>query len=145
MSEALRQQFAQESLTVFGGNGREYKLGSILASALYHAGQSLGRHEALQSALIASYSDASADNEGFKQLIERTLNNQVDFNLVSVSWVLIKHVNKADGTGDLSTALCNQLIDRLQIPATELVGPGKPCPPRAQGGTTTCRTLPPFP
>jgi hypothetical protein len=143
MSEALRQQLNQETLTVFGGNGREYKLGSILASSLYHAAQSLGRHEVLQGALVSSYSDISPDNEGFRQLIERTINNQLDFNLVSVSWVIIKHVKKVDP--DLAIAVCNQFIDRLQIPAGELVGPGKPCPPQAQGGTTTCRTLPPFP
>jgi hypothetical protein len=143
MSEALRQQLFTDNLSTWSGNGREYHLGSIIASSLYHAAQGLGRHEVLQGALVASYSDSDASNEGFKQLIERTINNQNDFNLVSASWVIIKHVNKVDP--DLATAVCNQFIDRLQIPATQLVGAGKPCPPEARGGVTTCRTLPPFP
>jgi hypothetical protein len=143
ISEALRQQLATDSLGVWSGNGREYKLGSIIASSLYHAAQGLGRHEVLQGAVVASYSDTAADNEGLKQLIERTFNNQEGFSLLAASWVIIKHVNKVDP--ELATAVCNQFIDRLQIPANQLVGAGRPCPPEARGGVTSCLTLPPFP
>ncbi|HEX8697404.1 MAG TPA: hypothetical protein VF815_01075 [Myxococcaceae bacterium] len=142
MTEALRQQLATDSLTTFSGNGREYALGSIIASSLYHAGQSLGRHEILQGAIVASYSDKS-DTEGFKELIARTINNQNDFTLVAATSVIINHVYKVDP--ELATAVCNQFIDRLQIPANRLVGVGGPCPPDARGGVTTCRTLPPSP
>jgi len=143
MSETLRLQLYTDNVSTFSGNGREYALGSIIASSLYHAAQSLGRHEVLQGAIVASYSDTAADSEGLRQLIERLGTNQDGFNLVSTSWVIVKHVNKVDP--ELATAVCNQFIDRLQIPANLMVGVGRPCPPEARGGVTTCRTLPPFP
>jgi hypothetical protein len=92
----------------------------------------------LQRAIISAYSDETANNLGLKQLISLVGNNQGDFNLTSVSAVLINHVTDRD----LKTALCNELIDHLQIPAANLVGPGLPCPAAAQGGNT-CTRLPP--
>jgi hypothetical protein len=143
MDETLRERLYLDNVNTFSSKEREYQLGSIIASSLYHAAQSLGRHEVLQGALVASYSDPSADNPGLRQLIERTINNQSDFNLVTVSWVIVNHVKKVDPV--LATAVCNQFIDRLQIPVGFLKGPGRPCPPESQAGTTTCRTLAPLP
>ena len=148
MTEMLRNQFYSEGLNTFGGNGREYVLGSIIATALYRAGQQLGRHEVLQGAIVASYSQ-QADNLGgyqnLRELLEDALTKQEPdiFNMVSATSVIIKHVNRVDP--DLAVAVCNEFIDRLQIPSVYLVGPGRPCPSSAQGGTTTCRTLPPLP
>lgn len=148
MTESLRNQFYSEGLNAFGGNGREYVLGSIIATALYRAGQQMGRHEVLQGAVIASYSqqaDTLGGYQNMRELIEDaiTKNTPDIFNLVSATSVIIKHVNRVDP--DLAVAVCNEFIDRLQIPANFLVGPGRPCPSSAQGGTTTCRTLPPLP
>jgi hypothetical protein len=133
----LREQLNSSGLSAFSGQGLEYKVGSILASALYQAGETTGQREVLQRAIITAYSDETANNPGLKQLITLSLNNQQNFNLVSVSAVLINHVTDVP----LKTALCNELIDHLQVPAAELVGPGKPCPPAAQGGNT-CPRLP---
>jgi hypothetical protein len=146
MDETLRLQLYSDPLNVFSGNGREYKLGAIIASSLYHAAQGLGRHEVLQGALINSYSkqaDTSGGDQHLQGLVERSLTNQEEFNLVSATWVIIKHVKAVDP--QLATAVCNQFIDRLQIPASLMVGQGRPCPPDARAGTTTCRTLPPLP
>jgi hypothetical protein len=138
MSFELREQLQTGSLGTFTGRGLEYQLGSILASALYQAGASEPNgHKVLQRALISAYSDESATNPGLAQLVRLSLNDQSRFNLVSVSAVLINHVPE----GPLRRAVCNELIDHLQVPATELVGFGKPCPPEAQGGNT-CPKLP---
>ncbi|ADO73258.1 hypothetical protein [Stigmatella aurantiaca] len=109
-----------------------YKLGSIIASALYQAGQSTGQHAQLQRALVDAYSDESSNKPGLAQLSRVARDNQANFNLTSTSAVLINHIADIP----LKTAVCNELIDHLQIPASTLVGPGLPCPPTAQGGTT---------
>ncbi|MBN1210340.1 MAG: hypothetical protein JXB05_36140 [Myxococcaceae bacterium] len=130
MDTALLQSLTQASLGEFSGQGNEYKVGSILASALYQAGESTGQREVLQRAILSSYS-------GLQQLALLARGNQQNFNLTSVSAVFITSVTDVQ----LKTALCNELIDHLQVPAAELVGPGKPCPAAAQGGTT-CPRLP---
>jgi hypothetical protein len=138
MDIGLRNALLQTGLSSFSGQGLEYKLGSILASALYQAGESTGQREVLMRAIVSAYSDETANNPGLKQLISLVGNDQGSFNLTSVSAVLINHVTDVP----LKTALCNELIDHLQVPATELVGPGRPCPAAAQGGNT-CTRLPP--
>jgi hypothetical protein len=117
-----------------------YKLGSIIASALYQAGQSTGQHKTLQRALVAAYSDETSGNPGLAQLsrIAQSQGDQTLFNRTSVASVLVKHVTDTP----LKTAVCNELIDHLQIPAADLVGPDRPCPPQAQGGTTCARINP---
>jgi hypothetical protein len=138
MDQFLRDQLRDAPLSSFSGQGLEYKLGSIIASALYQAGESTGQREVLMRAIVSAYSDETANNPGLKQLITIAQNNQQNFNLTSVSAVLINHVTDVP----LKTALCNELIDHLQVPAADLVGPGKPCPAAAQGGNT-CPRLPP--
>jgi hypothetical protein len=137
MDQFLRDQLRDAPLSSFSGQGLEYKLGSIIASALYQAGESTGQREVLMRAIVSAYSDETANNPGLKQLITIAQNNQQNFNLTSVSAVLINHVTDVP----LKTALCNELIDHLQVPAADLVGPGKPCPAAAQGGNT-CPRLP---
>jgi hypothetical protein len=138
MDIGLRNALRDSDLSTFSGQGLEYKLGSILASALYQAGESTGQREVLMRAIVSAYSDETANNPGLKQLISLVGNNQTDFNLTSVSAVFIKHVTDVP----LKTALCNELIDHLQVPAAELVGPGLPCPAAAQGGNTCTRINP---
>jgi hypothetical protein len=137
----LREQLNQDSLGAYTGQGLEYKLGSILASALYQAGQASNdrpeQHKVLQRAIVAAYSDETTNNPGLKQLITQALNDQTRFNLTSVAAVLVNHVTDIP----LKTAVCNQLIDHLQIPAADLVNSGV-CPATTQGGTT-CPRLPP--
>lgn len=138
MDQFLRDQLTNSPLSTFSGQGLEYKLGSIIASALYQAGKGAEQPEVLMRAIVSAYSDETANNPGLKQLITIAQNNQQNFNLTSVSAVLINHVTDVN----LKTALCNELIDHLQVPAADLVGPGKPCPAAAQGGNT-CPRLPP--
>ncbi|MFL5350182.1 MAG: hypothetical protein ACJ8AT_35860 [Hyalangium sp.] len=133
----LRDQLNNAPLAQFSGQGLEYKLGSILASALYQAGEGTGQRDVLLRAIVASYSDETANNPGLKQLITLSQNDQTNFNLVSVSSVIINHITDKP----LKTAVCNEIIDHLQVPAAQLVGPGLPCPAAAQGGTT-CPRLP---
>jgi hypothetical protein len=132
MDFALRQSLTQASLSDFSGQGNEYKVGSILASALYQAGESTGQREVLMRSILSAYSDDSG-NPGLRQLALLARGNQQDFNLTSVAAVLVNHVS--DGT--LRRALCNELIDHLQIPAVNLASVCQNAP-----GGTTCPRLP---
>ncbi len=137
MDVFLRDQLNNTGLSQFSGQGLQYKLGSILASALYQAGEGTGQRDVLLRAIVSAYSDETTNNPGLKQLIAISLNDQSKFNLVSVSAVIINHITDKP----LKTAVCNELIDHLQVPADQLVGAGLPCPAAAQGGTT-CPRLP---
>lgn len=134
----LRDQLNNTAVSSFSSQqGLEYKIGSILASALYQAGEGTGQRKVLERAIVSAYSDETANNPGLRQLITLTLNDQTKFNLTSVAAVIIRHITDVP----LKTAVCNEFIDHLQIPATDLVGPDLPCPSAAQGGNT-CARLP---
>ncbi|MDY7229388.1 hypothetical protein [Hyalangium rubrum] len=136
MDVFLRTSLNQDNLSTFGGAGREYVVGSILASALYQAGQAggLAQHKTLQRALVSAYSDTTPNNPGLAQLVNLTLGDQTNFNLISASAVIINHITDLP----LKTAVCNEFIDHLAIPASAL---STVCPPSAQGGNT-CPRLP---
>jgi hypothetical protein len=132
MDDFLREQLNTAPLASYSAQGLEYRLGSIIASALYKAGEGTGQRKVLLRALVSAYSDETSSNQGLQQLVTLSINDQTRFNPVSVSSVIIKHITDTP----LKTAVCNELIDHLQIPAAQLVGPGLPCPPAAQGGNT---------
>jgi hypothetical protein len=143
MTFELREQLQTAPLGNFTGRGLEYQLGSIIASALYQAGGSPDGHKVLTRSLVSTpssaYSDENPNNLGLAQLARLAMTDQNRFNLTSVSAVIIKHVPE----GPYRTAVCNELIDHLQIPAAgvaELLSSGT-CPPEAQGGNT-CPKLP---
>lgn len=136
MDALLYTQLQTQGLGEFGGAGREYAVGAILAHALWQAGQSTGQHKALQRALVTAYSDNSPTmGLGLAQIVDLSKGDQSGFNLTSASAVIINHIQDTQ----LKTAVCNEFIDHLQIPAANLVGPGRPCPPAAQGGNTCPR------
>jgi hypothetical protein len=139
MDAFLLDQLNNTPLSSFTGQGLEYKLGSIIASALYQAGEGTGQRDVLLRAIVSAYSDESTGNPGLQQLITVSLGDQTQFNTTSVAAVLINHITDTP----LKTAVCNELIDHLQIPAANLVGPGLPCPAAAQGGSTCPRIATP--
>ncbi len=134
MDTFLIEQLNQTSLSSFSGQGLEYKVGSIIASALFQAGEQTGQRKVLERAIVASYSDETSDNPGLQQLITLSLSDQTRFNLVSVTAVIVNHITDVP----LKTAVCNEMINHLRIDPAALIGPGLPCPSAAQG-TGACK------
>lgn len=129
MDANLRQQLVSSSFDTFAG--REYSVGSILASALYQASQGPGQGEVLQRAVVAAYSDSDTANPGLAQLIEQNLNDQTKFTLGAAAAVLVRHIDDVE----LKRSVCSELLDHLQIPRAELRGTGL-CPDSVSSGTT---------
>jgi hypothetical protein len=137
MTEALRNQLTNQSLPEF--SGKEYVVGTLLASALYQAGQGAGQREVLMRAVVAAYNDPNPQTPGLLQLSQQYLNDQSKFTLAVAAGAIITHVTDPK----LKEAVCNELMDHLQIPRDLLVGTSNPhlCPASSLPGTT-CPPLP---
>jgi hypothetical protein len=138
MTDALRTQLYNQGLGEF--SGKEYTVGTLLATALYQVGQSAGQRDVLMRAVVAAYDDSNPQTPGLRQLSEQYLNEQRKFTLAVAAGAIITHVSDPK----LKEAVCNELMDHLQIPRNLLVGTPNPnlCPPSSLPGTT-CPPLPP--
>ncbi|MCP3064613.1 hypothetical protein LXT21_38160 [Myxococcus sp. K38C18041901] len=135
IDQNLRDSLRGASLDQFSGN--EYRVGTIFASALYQAGQSTGQMDILLRSIVTAYNDESLATPGLLQLTRQYLSNQTNFTLAVAAGAIITHVTDLR----LKEAVCNELMDHLQIPRDLLVGTTNPnlCPPSAAGGTTCPR------
>lgn len=133
MNPDLRSALVSEGYSSF--QGKEYQVGTLLAAALYQTGVKTGQRAALQAGLLRAYSSTDTAKPGLAQLLRDTLNDQNRFTLPAAMAVLVRHTDDA-----LKQTLCNELMDRLQIPSNQLIADGV-CPPSAGGGTS-CERLP---
>ncbi|NMO15222.1 hypothetical protein HPC49_01460 [Pyxidicoccus fallax] len=134
MTATLYNQLYGQGLDEFGQGGKEYQVGTLIASALYQAGENTGQREVLMRAVVAAYNDPDPQKPGLFQLSQQYLNNQSQFTLAVAAGAIISHVTDLR----LKEAVCNELMDHLQIPRDSLVGTGNPhlCPASATPGTT---------
>ncbi|MBZ4417681.1 hypothetical protein [Myxococcus sp. RHSTA-1-4] len=137
MTAALRNQLLNQGLGEF--SGKEYEVGTLIASALYQAGENTGQREVLMRSVVAAYNDSSPQTPGLYQLAQQNLNDQSRFTLAVAVGAIITHVTDLR----LKEAVCNELMDHLQIPRDLLVGTPNPnlCPASSTPGTT-CPALP---
>jgi len=134
MDLSLLSQLYNQNLSEFSGN--EYRVGTLLASALYQAGEATGQRDVLLRAIVAAYNDESTTTPGLYQLARAYIADQSRFTLSVAASAIITHITDLR----LKEAVCNELMDHLQIPRAELVGNDpNMCPPSAQGGTTCPR------
>ncbi|WP_338865343.1 hypothetical protein [Myxococcus stipitatus] len=135
IDDALRDSIRDNSLGQF--SGKEYLVGTILASALYQAGEATGQRDILLRSIVAAYNDETTATPGILQLTRRFISDQSKFTMAAAAGAIISHVTDLR----LKEAVCNELMDHLQIPRDQLVGTNNPnlCPPSAAGGTTCPR------
>lgn len=132
LSAELAEAYFNNTDAVFAASGRPYELGTIFASALYAAGEKTGQRQGLSRALIAAYSDPSAGNPGFAQLITQNRDSPGDFTASKVFDSLVRHVPDVE----LKHALCVELFDRLGFTGADLPG----CPSSAGLAPRACST-----
>ncbi|MCP3098611.1 hypothetical protein LZ198_06945 [Myxococcus sp. K15C18031901] len=132
MTQSLRDNLRNMSLDQF--SGYEYVVGTLLASALYQAGEATGQRDVLLRSIVAAYDDETVATPGLQQLTRQYLTDQGKFTLAVAAGAIITHVTDLR----LKEAVCNELMDHLQIPRDLLVGTNNPnlCPASAAGGTT---------
>jgi hypothetical protein len=133
MLKSYREAIDTLSASQFSGQGVEYKVGTVLASALYWAGEKAGKRQVLQKALINAYSDSDPAKPGFAELINDNLQTPFNFTLAAVANSIAAHITDPD----LQRLTCNEFLDRLQVncpsmPCTELPA----CPASSAKGTT---------
>lgn len=139
MSRELRNLMNTANFTsVFTGN--EYKVGTILASSLYHAGQTDNDRQVLARAVVAAYSDeTNTTKPGFNQLARAALNDQAKFTLAVAAKAIIRHIT--DFT--LKQRVCSQFATRLQIPVEDLTGGVDDCPDSTTIVSGVCESINP--
>ncbi|TSC22602.1 hypothetical protein [Corallococcus sp. Z5C101001] len=131
MSALLYNRLYGLDVGSFSGEGSEYQVGTLLATALYQAGRSSGQEAQLQRAIVSAYYDTDPSNPGIYQLTQLVLGNQSLFTLAVPASAIISHITDLE----LRKAVCNEFMDHLQIPRADLIGDNL-CPPSTAGGTT---------
>ncbi|WNG35961.1 hypothetical protein F0U61_21525 [Archangium violaceum] len=138
MSRELRELLETANYnSVF--SGREYQVGTILASALVNAEQSAADRETLARAVTAAYSDTTTTKPGFNQLAHAALNDQRAFSLAVAAKAIIRHISEFN----LKQRVCSQFATRLQIPIEDLVGGVDDCPDSTTTIVGVCESINP--
>ncbi len=132
LGSSLRERMLYNNFNQF--SGQEYAVGTILASALYRASQSseAARTELARSLLLA-YSDYSPSNPGLAEVARQHLSDQSDFTPSAAALAIVRHITNPD----LQQAVCNEFVDRLQIPREALVQQGACSTATSPGRTCT--------
>lgn len=130
---------------LYGGNfnttfsGREYQVGTMLASALYKASTSAADRQVLARAVVAAYSDTDPLKPGLAQLARANLDNQVNFTLGQAARSIVRHIPRGNVT--LKNAVCTNLATHLQIPVKELTGADEDSCPESTTTTSACPSI----
>ncbi|MBL8952760.1 MAG: hypothetical protein JNK82_18410 [Myxococcaceae bacterium] len=139
MSKELRDSLVGLTTVSFTSQGFHYKLGTLVASALWHASEPLGQTEAVQKGLIAAYDDSDPANPGFRQVFDSAIAQPGNISLGKMADVIIGHM--PEGT-ELQKRVCEQLVDRLDIDRNAMPNPVPHCPSTASVGDQ-CPAVPP--
>ena len=159
LTTLLRAAYENDSSDMFISAGTQYSIGTLIATAMYEAGNQNGQLEVMQKALIASYDDPAGgtadDPGGFKQQFTLLAATPSAFTPELLTDTIAAHLPK---NSSIQKAFCNQMADRLQLmcytptaldPACEDLQAGVPngqlahCPTSTTRGTTVCKALPP--
>lgn len=132
MSAGLRDSFVTQSLGEFRAQGFDYATGTIIASALFQAGEASGLQDELQQAVVASYASAGNGSPGLRELISQNLGSPDNIRL----GVLLNAIVARASSPPLKDALCSEFLDHLKLPRSDLAA----CPPSSVGGAQ-CPTL----
>lgn len=133
MTTLLYRQLVNANLADTGG--LEYKIGTLLAHALYRTASTEAERQTLVRSVIESYSDSDGTKYGLNQLASANINSQDAFTLALAARSIAAHVS----TNDLRQRLCNSFANILQIPVAQLTA-GSVCP----AATTAAGTCAPI-
>jgi hypothetical protein len=132
MSVLLYNKLYGQDVGSFSGEGNEYTVGTLLATALYQAGMATNQMAQLQRDVVSAYYDTDPANPGIYQFTQLTLGDQSGFSLAVPAIAIISHITDLD----LKRAVCNEFLDHLQLRREDITGGTRLCPASAAGGTT---------
>ena len=123
-----------------GGGGLQYRFGTVLASALYKAGEATMQRQALHRAVLGAYSDTNTSRPGFQQLIYVNANStkpSSEFNLAAVLNAIAAHVEDIE----LRREVCGQFIDKFSLDADNIQFVLPACPASSTIFTRECEEI----
>lgn len=91
-------------LEPFTTGGFHYRIGTVLASALFHAGETDAGREILQRSVISAY-------PALRAMLEANLETPQNFSLSSAADLLLVHTTSLE----LRTRLCSEFLGRLKL------------------------------
>jgi hypothetical protein len=144
MDEPLRTAFQNFSQSQWVTSPEMYKVGNLIASSLYQAGNKLGKLDVMQKALLLAYDDESAATPGLRQLISKNVNTPKNFTPEAVVDVIAAHVTDPD----LKKQVCIEFSSRMQLrcgtwPCTVDGLQSMPnCPSTARRDSSICPLIP---
>jgi hypothetical protein len=124
LNAQLRTAMTTLPINDFQRQGLEYRIGTVIASALYQAGNKKAGPSGTQliaKSLLNAYSDKSAATPGFAELIAQNIEQPQNFTLPKVADTILAHISDPE----LKKLTCNEFLDRLQL---QLECPALPCP-----------------
>lgn len=122
MEPSYQNALTTMRLETFTGGGFHYRVGTVLAAALYHAAENDAEREILQRSVVSAY-------PALRQSLEANLETPQNFSLSSAADLLLAHTTSVD----LQARLCGQFLGRLKLDLTSLPS----CPDTATA-TTEC-------
>ena len=137
MTQELYQQLQVTNFTAF--SGREYQVGTMIATALFKAAANQAERQVLARAVADAYSDTNVAKPGLAQLTRNNLADQSKFTLGVAVRAIVQHL--PPGAFDLRNKLCTQLTTHLLVPVPELSQGQDACP--ASTNPTTCGSTTP--
>lgn len=141
LSADLRTAAMNQGSTEWLNKSNHYKLGTVIAAALYQASEPVGKRGVLQKSLLLAYDDDRAASPGFNQVFNTLSATPQQFTMEKMADVLISHVTDPD----LQRRLCNELLDRLSLvcgdPVQGSVCANVPSCPNTSVRGTQCKDL----
>ncbi|MBX5482871.1 MAG: hypothetical protein IRZ16_13675 [Myxococcaceae bacterium] len=117
LDATMNNMLAGANINDFVAGGYHYEVGTVFASALYHAGNSPDDWALLSKSLLTVYPELKAEIDGNLQTPE-------NFTPTKVVDVVLGGVTSTE----LQTRVCGEFLGRLKIPREELTH----CPAQAQ-------------
>lgn len=125
LTDDIRLPLFESPISDFSSSGKEYRVGTIIASVLWHAAEKTGQRGVLQRAVLAAYNDENPATPGLAQIIDQNLNTPTNFSPAVMANAIMTHITDLE----LRKEVCNGFIDQMKIAKDQMPA----CPASAAG------------
>lgn len=133
LSSAQREALEAMTFEAYNASGGPYVVGTVLAAALYQAGEKSGQRQDIQRALLAAYANGVPDKPGLKETIVSLANRGNLLRLETLAGVLASQVEDSQ----TRKLLCSELLGRLKLRLLDV-----PQCPAASAPVPDCKDVP---
>lgn len=121
MTKELRNALNTFQGAQFQSAGLQYKVGTLIAAALYSASEPDGKQDSMRKALIDALEDEKAATPGFKQFLSLNLEKPSEFTPEVMTDIIASHIPDLSLRNKFCGQMMNHLdLDQTKIPSAEL-------------------------